>query len=251
MFWKTAITAAISLACVSPMHPLLAAEPVPIVTGNDYEPFSGEELRNGGITTWIVKEALEQVGMDARIAFQPWKRGYQETLSNHFAATFPYVPTEERQRDMAYSDPILTIVMNIYSAPSATVDYRNTQSLAGHTLCSPIGFALPASIEALIASGDLKKVEPTRLPQCIDMILAGRADVLLCDEFTFAGAAPKAQTKGSTLRPVGVPVDTWTLHLIAAKSTTGTPPILEAFNRGLAKLKQSGRYDQIMKSTVQ
>jgi len=61
-----------------------------LVTG-DYPPFSGIQLPQGGMTTEITVKAFKEMGYQAQIDYQPWKRGFTNTRKLLYFGTFPYV----------------------------------------------------------------------------------------------------------------------------------------------------------------
>ena len=78
-------------------------EPVKLVTGNDYQPYTHESLPEGGLFNEIVKRAYDKVGITYAIDWKPWRRGFNETLAGKYLATYPYVLTEERNKLFAFS----------------------------------------------------------------------------------------------------------------------------------------------------
>ena len=76
------------------------AEELAIATGNDYAPFTDEELPEGGLATEVVVEAFAAVDHEVDIDFRPWARGYHDTGQGVFAGTFPYVHSDERAEEM-------------------------------------------------------------------------------------------------------------------------------------------------------
>ncbi len=223
----------------------LSAQPLMLVTGSDYAPFSDEKLPEGGLATEIVKKAMKLAGVEVQINFFPWKRGYDGTLDGEFAATFPYVPTDERKAAMEYSDPIVTIRQVVFSAKDKPVLFSAVADLKGKTICQPIGYALPADLEPLVANGEIKREAPKELDNCGRMLLIGRADFLVGDAFTLGAMFQRI----GGVEKIGIGdrvLDTTYLHLIASKKAGDTASVITAFNAGLKQLKDSGEYTRIM-----
>ncbi|OYU45795.1 MAG: hypothetical protein CFE44_05620, partial [Burkholderiales bacterium PBB4] len=72
------------------------AQPIELVSGNDYAPYAGSKLEDGGLTTALVKRAFKQMGDEVTVAWMPWAQGYAEAKKGKFSATYPYAKTEAR-----------------------------------------------------------------------------------------------------------------------------------------------------------
>jgi polar amino acid transport system substrate-binding protein len=72
-----------------------------LVTGDDYAPFTGQDLPGGGMLTQVVEAALQEQGQVYSLHWRPWNRGYLRTLQGEFDATFLYIRTAQRSRNTA------------------------------------------------------------------------------------------------------------------------------------------------------
>ena len=70
-----------------------------LVTGNDFAPFTGEDLPQGGMLTELVLRSFKAMGLGYDVRFVPWKRGYDGVVAGKFLGTFPYVRTPEREQE--------------------------------------------------------------------------------------------------------------------------------------------------------
>lgn len=91
------------------------SEALSLVTGNNYLPYSDEELPKGGLATKVVLQILRHADIDHdEPEFRPWVRGLTETESKNYDATFPYARTSEREEVLLYSEPFLSVTNTFF-----------------------------------------------------------------------------------------------------------------------------------------
>lgn len=224
------------------------AEPVPLklVTGSDYAPYVDEKLPGGGVITQLVKDAFARAGQMVDLSVEPWRRGYEGLLLHRFDATFPYIRTDQRQREVLFSDPIVTVRQHLVVAAGNENAAMMTGWLKGKRVCAAIGYSLPTWMEPLIQTGDVLRVTPTQQRSCLSMIAAGRADFMVEDErIAVARRASAAEWNKLTTVP-GPATSEATLHLIVARNHPKAQHILTLFNQGLAQLRLEGAIPDIL-----
>ncbi|AWJ84652.1 amino acid ABC transporter substrate-binding protein [Azospirillum sp. TSH58] len=217
-----------------------------LVTGNDFAPFTGEDLPEGGLLTEIVRRAFDEVGLRYGVRFMPWRRGYDGVLAGKFLGTFPYVRTPDREMEMLFSDPLLEVRQLVYLSAHSGMVFRKPEDFRGRTVCAPVGYALPPELAALAAAGALTRESPADLPACVRMAASGRVDAFVIDEFTGRSAVAKAMM-GDEIRVAPLPYARAGQHLILSRSLPEAAAILAAFNAGLRKLKDGGAFEEILR----
>ena len=228
-----------------------------LVTGNDYAPYAGEDLPGGGLVTELVRQAFAVGGRRYDVRFMPWKRGYDGVVLGRFLATFPYVRTPEREREVLFSDPVVEVRQFVYLSKRSTMeihgggDSGGVTDFRGRTVCQPAGYALPAELEDLVQLGRLTRHTPSDLGACMRMVATGRADALVIDEHSAAAAIARAGL-AEEIRVSEQPFAVVTLHLVVGRATPGAEAMVAAFNDGLKTLKQQGVYRRLLAAhTVQ
>lgn len=220
------------------------AETVNLVTGNDYAPYSDQQLPEGGMTTDIVRHAFAVSKVDVNLSWQPWARGFEETKATRFAGTFPYVKTDERARDFLYSEPIYVEKLRVFAKSGSGLYASNINTLKGKTICLPLGWSALPELEAWIKSGALSQQQPKSISNCAQMVAAGRADFFVTDQYQGDAVIQSEKVKGVVMSLGDIGGEA--LYLIAPKSAAGSKAMIETFNRGLAALKKSGEYEPIV-----
>ncbi|MBK6998482.1 MAG: transporter substrate-binding domain-containing protein [Rhodoferax sp.] len=229
---------------------LVLAEPVLLVSGDDYAPYADSKLPEGGMTTDLVKNAFAAVNTEIKIEWRPWARGLEETRHGMFAGTFPYLKTPEREKDFLYSDVIVKIQDRAFiKAGNNKFDFNNIPSLAGTTICLPLGWTTSPRLNDMIKNEQIKVSRPRDISSCVKIVNAGRADYFVTDETQGIAALKSGGVPaGSMVMAESAPLADNSLYLIAGKSLPGSKGLLENFNKGLAAIRKNGSYDRIFKA---
>ena len=216
-----------------------------LVTGNNYPPFTDESLPQRGMITEIVDLAFREVGYQAIITFRPWKRGYEETKKGVFVGTFPYIKTEERQQEFYYSQPINTVYTRIFVTKESSI--KRIEDLPGQRICIPLGYGVSKEFDEMLRKNSFKhEVNPVDLEGCLHMMLSGRKDFFIINEINgWMTIQNTFQTK-EHFRALDTIFEEETHHLIVPKTHPDGEKMLELFNRGLERMRQKGRLQEII-----
>jgi polar amino acid transport system substrate-binding protein len=222
------------------------AEPVRLVTGDDYAPFTGKALPDGGMLTQVVKAAFQQSNAVISLSWRPWKRGYQKTLSGDYDATFPYVRTEEREALFLYSQPLYIVEQHIFSRAGDVLEIADLPSMQGRRFCYPLGWQPPAVIQQLLDAGQIIRHSPPGLNECARLLLLGRADFFISDRHLGETAIKLIGVPAEQFRRSDSAISRSPLHLLVPRSNPRGAAIIEQFNLGLAALHASGDYPHLL-----
>lgn len=222
-------------------------QPLRLVSGPDYPPFSDPELPAGGMLTEIVGAAFAAAGMPmAPVRFEPWKRGYASVLALRADATFPYVWTPERAEEVVFSDILYDAHAVAVFPATSPHDYASPESLRGLVMCVPLGFAVNTAIEPLVKSGAVQVRQNADVEGCLRQMLVGRIDVFVGEEIMVAQTMRLRFGGEAAFKRGSVPVKQIPHYLIVGKANPRAAAILEAFNRGLEQVRADGRWQEIV-----
>jgi polar amino acid transport system substrate-binding protein len=223
-----------------------SAETLNLVTGNNYPPFTDENLPQRGMATEIVALAFERVGYQTRITFRPWRRGYEETKKGLFAATFPYIKTDDRLKHFYYSQPINTVYTRIFVTKDSRI--KRLQDLKGQRICIPLGYGVSKRFDDLFREPSTdREVNPVDLEGCLRMMVSGRKDFFIINEINGWMTIQKIFHSKDGFRTLDTEFEEESHHLIVSKHLPNGRALLYDFNRGLEKLKQDGILQRIIR----
>ena len=225
----------------------VCAAELSLVSGNGYPPFADNALPNGGIATERVLAAFRAMGESPKLAWLPWARGYQLTLAGEFDATFPYVPTPEREAAFYYSAPLFRSPHYVFARPSDARLASNFKDLSVGRLCLPFGWAGAPEVQRRIAQGRLVPDRPETLANCVRMILLDRADYLIGAPEIEAAALAEVGLAADALARGPSSVGALTLHLIVPRKRPGAAALIRRFDEALASLDKAQRADKAPK----
>lgn len=227
-----------------------AAAPLLIVTGNDYPPFAAAGMPDGGFSLPLVTSVFKAAGIETVIEIVPWRRGYDMVVRGDAVATFPYVETPERRNETAFSAPLYDVVQDLVGRHGRPLPYDGRpESLKGLTVCMPHGFALPPALDAYVAQGAMVRVSPEGLRECAGIVALGRADVMIGDRWSLRQAIVAAGEQAN-LSPLLPPFSRIGHHAVFSRAVPDWAKLLEAFNRGLERVKTTPIYAEWLRTNI-
>lgn len=221
-----------------------AAEPLKLATG-EYAPFTGEALPGGGPLAEIARRASAASGIEVRITFLPWKRGYADALEGKYEAIFPYGRNAERERDFYFSESYYTQDRRMYYLADSGVRPEDKATLTGRKYCLPLGFVLLNDLGSMVESKALSVQSPKDLASCAKMLQLKRVDFFITTPNIAEVAIAQAGLKDDVF--VSKSVGKSENFLIVPKSHPRGPEIIGAFNKGIAILRSQGVLEKIIR----
>lgn len=227
--------------------PIVAqADNLRLVSGDDYAPFTGQQLPGGGMLTQVVQAALSARHIGSSVEWRPWNRGYLMTLRGEYDATFPYVHTVEREREYFYSAPLFISKQHLFSRAGEVFEPEDPSVFIGKRLCYPLGWQPPAAIRQLVEEGHLTRHSPIGLDECARLLLLNRDDFFVADlRLGEAALRASGEPPSRFRRSVGL-FGSSALHLIVPRRHPRADEIIADFNAGLASLRADGKHQQII-----
>jgi polar amino acid transport system substrate-binding protein len=226
------------------------AQKIELVSGNDYAPYAGSKLPEGGLATALVKKAFAQTGVDTNLTWLPWAQGYADTKQGKFDATFPHEKTPTRSQDMIFSEPVISVQERVYvKAGPQKFDFAGVNGFAGSTICLASGALPHPKLAALLEGGKLKRVAPMNVSICIALVDSGLADFFVLEErLAKAALAVSGLAAGAVVVADMAPLSVRELHLMAPRHKESSDDLIAKFNRGLLQIRENGDYEQVLKA---
>lgn len=222
-----------------------AGETVRITTG-EFSPWTSESLKHQGFTNRVIREAFKLEGYAVEFTFYPWKRAFESAKSGEkFHATSYWYPSDERAKDFIYSDPIqsdATVFFHLKSNPPP--EWETLDDLKGMRIGATAGFTYTTEFWDAAKSKRLDIEEAASEELNFKKLLKGRIDLFPSDPLV--GQKVLQENFGSkeieTVTYHDKPMVAPTGHLLFSRKLANGEALVAAFNRGLAKLRDSGRY---------
>jgi polar amino acid transport system substrate-binding protein len=235
--WKRLLISA--LLAVAPAS-TWAIETIVLTTG-DWPPYVLQEEPGHGTIARIVSEAFALEGIQVRYVFSSWTRAYVDAEQGRADGSIIWLADVERTRKFHYSDPVFEAKTVLFHLKSQPFDWTRIEDLYPITVGGTIGYKYQFEPNPHIHidrgptdEAGFRKLLGARFPVFISDLNAGKA--ILRTHFT----VDEEQRVTFHSRPIKIT----SYHLILPKKLARSTALLERFNRGLKRLRESGKYAQ-------
>lgn len=222
-----------------------SAEKITLANG-EWAPYLSKDLKQYGYISHIVTEAFAEEGISVEYVFLPWKRGFEEAKDGKYQGSLIWGYNEERAQDFLYSDTVADLGTSLFHQKGKTIEWAEAADLKGYRIGGVVGYAY--GVEDLEKSGVLKIDRIGKDIGNYKKLAAGRLDIVLED----------TEVGHETINKLGM-TDQLTAHpktlksreysVIISKKAPNAKQLIEAFNKGLKKLKSDGRYQQYLEAS--
>lgn len=223
----------------------VTAQTVTVLSGNDYPPFADEALPEGGMATDIVRQTFARMGQPLTIAFRPWERGMVETQAGKFLATFPWSYNSEREKTLAYSEPLYEFNQYFFTRADAPYNGIEDADIQGARICLALSYNT-SGLDRLIEDNVVTLVRPQTLSACFRMLGSGRADIIRVNDIIGWTTIDSLFGTREGFRMIETPARSSIQHVLFSRAHAETARLLPAFNATLAEMKADGTLEAIV-----
>lgn len=222
------------------------------ITTGEWPPYTSATMPFYGLASHIVTEAFAEVDVVTDYGFFPWTRAMKLARDGHWDGTSIWFDTHERRERFFYSDPIITATNSFFFLVNSKFDWEDFQDLknlrVGGTLEYSYGKEFDMAEEAGVFHTQRSRSDEAGLRN----LLKSRIDVfpgelIVTYEQIEANFSPQ---EAALITHHPRPISVQPLYLLLSKSVPENEKMLELFNEGLRRLKERGRYGQIMAETL-
>lgn len=225
------------------------AEETITVATLEYAPWTGKDLKFNGFVNHVITEASRRKGYSVKFTYMPWKRAVIETKNGNYAALSYVYLSKDREKEFYLSDPISTEKIVLFHLQSKPIkNWQTLDDLKDYKFGATRGYTYTQEFWQAAASKRLKVDVADSDIQNFKKLFAGRIDIfpsglvngysLLRNEF---GAG-----KSHLLSYHPKPLSETTGHLAFSRGRKNSENLRDAFNQGLAELKEDGLYDEFV-----
>lgn len=236
------------LVCLTLSFDISAREKIRLTTG-EWAPYTSESLDNKGLFAQITIEAFATQDVEVQLGFFPWQRVYQLSRTGEWDGTIAYAKTAERDQYYIYSEPVYTGNYVLFHLKGHPLKWQKYTDLAEIKIAATRGFG--GMGQEFLEAEAKKVINVDRLAsddQSFNMLMLNRVQAVASDlEVGYVlinklfGPDKSAQITYSSRI-----IQQSKYHLVLAKNLKKNEELMKKFNTGLALLKQSGRYNQIL-----
>jgi polar amino acid transport system substrate-binding protein len=232
----------ITVACTM-MAPASAKQVIQLSTIN-WEPYSGQELPNGGFFTEIVTEAFAKAGYDVELIYLPWVRAMNEAKLGNVHGVMDVYWKLDRDPYLAYPEPAWVVKEEFFVLDDTSIVYTGQLSdLKGLNIGVLLG---SAQAEELTEAG-IKTTGITHHSQSIKMLMAGRVDAVLMPHEVFFYHYEQLEPSfiKKPVMALTPAFKSYEMFVAFSKNKPGYKQLVSDFNHGLRLIIETGVFSNI------
>lgn len=222
------------------------------LTNGEWAPYQSEKLPEIGAASELVTKAFEAVGIEVEYGFFPWNRAMMLVERGAWDGTFMWVLTPERERLYLPSDPLFTLREVVFYSRDNPLDAQKPEDLKGKVMGALDASAFGRQFAPHIEDGSIFVARVPNNRQLFQMLARGRVDFVPELETSGYQAVQEHLTEmqQEQIRHLESMTYAWSYHLLISRHIDDGPYFIDAFNRGLAILRENGEFERIMGSYI-
>lgn len=222
--------------------PVSAAERITLAGDDNIPPYSSEVLPSRGLLNSLVDVIFREAGYEPDILLLPWSRALNRVETVSADALIGAFYTEDRAKRFYYSDPFFEADVVLLTRRESVFHFERLQDLKGMRVGVVQDNAYPGSLRDV--GLDVLEVADFRLN--LRMLTAQRVDVIADVVERLRYAAVTEDYDWSDFRVLKPKLGSGVMHVAVSKQHPNASEILTRFNTALARLRASGRYQQLI-----
>lgn len=223
------------------------AESVVLTTG-EWPPFYSSSMAHGGIANQIIAESFALVGIDVEFRFLPWKRALQDATHDPYLGSSGWLWTPEREKDFLFSRPLFSSSRVFFHRKDYPFDWNTPEDLKDQRIAVTLGSEDEFSLKEVVVRGKGEIDVAQTYRSGLKKLLAGRVDVYACNRevglHILRNEFEQYEARLLTFHLKSIFEET--NHLLISRRLDNAEELMERFNEGLARLRESGRYYDIL-----
>ena len=222
------------------------------LTNGEWQPYLSRNAPHYGVASHIITEAFALVGVEVDFGFFPWSRAMKLAQDGSWDGSAIWGDSEERRQHFHYSDAIINSSWVFFHLKDSGFTWRNYEDLRNTKVGGTVSYHYGEDMETAEATGIIKILRGRSDEVGLMNLLRGRIDVFpgeilvtyaqIRDTFSAEEAAAFVHHPKK--------IDEKPLYLFFSKKVEGSAQMRDRFNKGLALLKESGRYDRILSDAI-
>ena len=222
------------------------------IATDEWRPYQSKYLKHYGVISRIITEAFGLEGVNVEWHWRPWKRVLKETEVGKWDGASLSLKNAERAKIFYYPDPLFIGKRYFFHRKDYPFNWNNLDDLKGIRIVAIGGYNYGELFENAEQSGKIEVYRVTKIKQAFQMLQKGRIKIypILQDVgYDLIQTYFKSEeVKNFTHHPKVVHETAF--YLIMSKKVERNTRMLLIFNRGLERLKKSGKFDQYMAESL-
>lgn len=225
------------------------------LTSGEWPPFTSEHsLKYNGLLSRIVTEAFALEGIRVEFGYFPWKRSLRLAREGKWDGSIGWaIERSDLAEDFYLSTATNSVPKALFSLKKSPVIWQTMDDLKGKQIGVTDGYFYGDMFEQAKRSGAFQTQVVTQDEHNLSKLLGGRFDAFAMELDTGLFLIHKTLTPQQAAKITYHPkllVETFQ-SVVFPKKLEKSERLVKTFNRGLARLKASGKYDQYFRESRQ
>ncbi len=218
-------------------------KPLKIVS-SAWPPYVEKEAPGKGAAMDLVSRILKRAGYETEVSIESWPRSLQGSKIGIYDVVATAWYTEERNRELQFSDPYYENVIRFLKRKKDPLRFRSYDDLRNLIVGVATGYAYGEEFER--AQGFLK-IAKNHVIQNLLLLQQGRIDLTLGDEWVLRHQLTQYFPSAvDEFEFMGQPVARRGLHIAVSRTRPDHKEIIAAFNKSLAAMKADGSMEKLL-----
>lgn len=237
-----------------PVEPTATPQSANVIrlTNGEWLPYTSEQLPHYGPHSHIVSEAFAQEGWTVVYDFYPWSRAIHLVETGEYDGSIPWYLSEERQAEglLLFSPSPFTETCDVlFHRKDLDFDWATIDDLEELRIGLILEYSITKEFETFQENGYDLILDVTNSEESnFQKLLLDRIDIFPSERevgvaFLRQNFSPE---EASAITYHSTPWRCGGLHLVTSQKNAEAEQLLVVFEQGLQKLRESGRYDQII-----
>ena len=219
------------------------------ITNGYWPPYNGENFEGGGCDTKIVTETFKLINIQVEYGYFPWARSYALAASGEWDGAVAWDDTPRiLEENWASAEPTSVQDWVFFSRTDNKFEWQTLDDLNNKNVGITVGYLYAGVFDDLKDGGDIHFIENTTDEANFKMLFAGRIDVFPMEkqvgQFILNESFSEEEKKQITFSDKSFA--NFESHLLLTKVIPENEQIMKEFDKAFQKLKQSGRYNELI-----
>jgi polar amino acid transport system substrate-binding protein len=234
---------------------------IKLLSGGNYRPFTNRDRRDGGMISDILNAAFQRESQ----AFDSFGFGWNNDWSKHlepllaegsYDLGYPWLKPDCRSnrdhfrcQNFLFSEPLFEMLVVLFVAKDDPVEFERDSDVIAKVLCRPKGYYthdLEKGGRNWLSRKKITLRQPDSVDACFEMLTEGGVDAVALNEFTGRSAMHRLDLADEVKIVKTRPLSVEGLHVVMHKDHPRAGELIDAVDRGISGLKESGRYNEIV-----
>lgn len=216
------------------------------LTNGEWPPYLSEHFVHFGLASRIVSEAFALEGITVEYGFFPWARSLKQAEDGDWDGSVVWRASDERAQKFYISDEVVPDKVVFFHLKNTPFDWSTVESLQGIRIGATLSYGYGSAFDAAEAA---RQIQVERAPNDeinLRKLLGGRFQVfpVNVDVGYYMLRLHFKDEDAALFTHHPRPLTEAPLRLLLSKKVEGNEQLMKLFNRGLKRLRDSGKVGQ-------